>query len=72
MERWRRASPLVLGALFSSCSGPPNDASVFRGYLAAVNRHAVAEALAFHTSKAEFILPGQAPIRGSADLRSLL
>ena len=70
--RWRKAGPLLLGVLSLSCSKRPNDASELRGYLDAVNRNAVAEALAFHTPDAEFIIPGQSPIRGSADLRSLL
>ena len=68
----RKWSPLLAIVLLASCSPPPNDATVFRGYLDAVNRHAVAEALAFHTSDAEFIPPGQAPIRGTAGLRWLL
>jgi hypothetical protein len=63
---------VLLGAFLVSCSEPQGDASVFRGYLDALNRHAVSEALAFHTSDAEFALPGQTPIRGTEGLRSLL
>lgn len=46
--------------------------SAFEGYLDAVNRNAVSEALAFHTPDAEFVIPGQNPIRGIHAMRSLL
>lgn len=46
--------------------------AVVADYVDAVNLSAVEQALAHHTADAEFLLPGQTPIVGTAALRALL
>ena len=45
---------------------------IFTAYIDAVNRNDIKEALITHTRDAEFIIPGQDPINGTEELRSLL
>ncbi len=68
----RRTHFLLFGLLTSSCSPQLDRASVFQDYTNAVNNHAVGDALALHTSDAEFLVPGQPPIRGTKAMRSSL
>ena len=65
---------IVIAAL-ASCDPPPDPGlreAALRGYIEAVNRNAVSEALAFHTPDAEFQIPGQGTIQGLEAMRSLL
>lgn len=63
---------IVIAASFAACSTGSGRDEVFRSYVDAVNRNAVSAALALHTADAEFIIPGQTPIRGLEAMRSLL
>ena len=69
---WVGIATCCLGPLTLSCTADVDRESVFLDYFDAVNRNAVSEALAFHTPDAEFVIPGQPPIRGTEALRSLL
>lgn len=58
-----------------ACSGPPSEASreaALESLVRAVNRNDVEAALAHYTPDAEFLIPGQHPIRGTEAMRDLL
>jgi hypothetical protein len=71
-KQWLRTATFVLAPLALSCTTSVDRESVMRGYVDSVNRNDVSAALAFHTPDAEFIIPGQPPIRGIEAMRSLL
>lgn len=54
------------------CPGNPNRVAIFERHVDAVNRNAIEEALSLYTADAEFMIPGQRPIRGTDAMRSLL
>ena len=58
--------------LAGGCTGGVDHVAIFQDYAGAVTRNAVEEALGFHTSDAEFVIPGQVPIRGTDAMRDLL
>ncbi len=68
-----RIATIVFACALGACAGPPpNHMATFHEYVDAVNSKAIDDALALHTDDAEFILPGQKPIRGLDEMRSLL
>ena len=65
-------APLLLAPLLFSCSPASEPEQVLGQYIDAVNGHSVARAVALHADDAEFILPGQAPIRGIEAMTALM
>ena len=59
-------------AILANCTDRVDREAIFHAYVDAVNRNAVEDALSFHTENAEFIIPGQQPIRGKEAMRALL
>ncbi len=68
----RRAVLTVITIMIVGCTASSDRVVVFQRYVDAVNRKAVEEALSLHTVDAEFIIPGQRPVRGTDAIRSLL
>ena len=66
------ASLFLLWIIIDSCSRDVAMIKIFSTYVNAVNQNDVSGALATHTQDAEFIIPGQHPIKGSEKIRSLL
>jgi len=63
---------LFLAFMAVSCDQDVGPEEVFREYLDAVNQNDVSRALAVQTRDAEFVIPGQTPVRGIDGIRSLL
>jgi len=72
IPKWLYAGRILLAPLLLSCSPTWEPEQVLREYIDAVNGHSVAEAMALHTFDAEFIVPGQAPIRGTEEMTALM
>ena len=68
----RRAILIVIAFTIVGCAGNPDRVAIFQRYVDAVNRKAIEEALSLHRADAEFIIPGQRPVRGTESMRSLL
>jgi hypothetical protein len=68
-------SILCTTLLLLACTGESPEArreAVLQQYIRAVNANDVELALTLHTPDAEFLIPGQRPIRGTEPMRALL
>ncbi len=63
---------VAIVTVITGCTENPNRIAIFQQYVDAVNSGAIDEALILCTAEAEFMIPGQLPIRGTNAIRSLL